>query len=76
MSIEVEVNGEAVTIDDETVKKFDALPNRTKLIRWTPEMDAILLKWWKVKQRRAVAAIFDCSETSCQRRYEELTKNG
>ena len=74
MSLTMEVNGQKVTLDDETVKKFEALPPKKLKINWTPEMDALLLKYWKIKNGRDVGRLLGYSETSCRRRYDELTK--
>lgn len=76
MSIKLEINGKLITIDDDTVKKIEAL-SPFKGTFWTPEKDAIIMKYWNVKEHKALAEdILGTSETSARRRYRKLTRGG
>ncbi len=65
-----------VVLDEETIKKFDALRSNKYLRQriLTPEEDAILLKYWPIKDKRTLAKAMKMAVGTCRRRYKELTE--
>ncbi len=60
---------------DKITAQLEALPDsdwRGKSIRWTPELDAVLLKYWEIKPRKDVARILGLSITTCRERVSFL----
>jgi hypothetical protein len=65
-----------VTIDPEMEALLEKLPDAKSGIlgrTFTPEEDAILLKYWPVKCKRDIAKLLHCHENTARRRYKELT---
>ena len=57
---------------------LEALPDRGRGgvgIKWTPELDAALLKYWPVKRHDQVSKILGICQTSCVARYRHLTES-
>lgn len=55
---------------------LDALPAKKRpgwSHPWTPEEDAALLKYWRIKKQADVARVLGLSVSACLKRYEELT---
>lgn len=65
----------AVDIDPRMLEELDALPDSRGVLRheWTPEQDAVLLKYWTVKRQVDVARVLGMCTNSCRDRYRELT---
>lgn len=66
---------EQVKIPPELLEKIEALPdahvgNQPKV--WTPEEDAIILRYWKQKRKADLAEILCVNEKLLRRRYREL----
>jgi len=70
-----------VEIDEEILKAFDALPSAKgpAEIDWTPQKDALLLRYWPIKKHTEVARLLGvCSTTALKalKRYRELKEKG
>jgi hypothetical protein len=67
-----------VRIDAESLlRAIENLPD-TKYgpvgFEWTPELDEMLVKFWKVKRQSELCKIIGCSPNTARNRYRELTK--
>lgn len=64
-----------IEIDPDILTAFDGLPGRSPYagIEWTREKDSLLLKYWPIKDQRAVARALGVSLKPARRRYRELT---
>jgi hypothetical protein len=62
-------------IDPDTFAAFEQLPGRSNYAgtMWTKEMDSLLLKYWPIKDQRAVARALGVSLKPARKRYRELT---
>lgn len=76
-----EAPGRSVTdvqISDDMLAKIEQVretkPGKPRR-QFTPEEDAILLKYWPVKNHDELAQVLGCSTTLALRRYRELTKD-
>jgi hypothetical protein len=68
--------GVAVSMDAETLRALEALPDRQIGLRerkWTAEEDAALLKHWPRAMQRDVAKLIGVSADTARRRYRFLT---
>lgn len=69
-------NVDTVEIPAEWLDQLEALeptkPGNPGII-WTPEMDAVLLKYWPVKRQPDVAEILGVCVGVCRNRYRYLT---
>jgi len=72
----IQENVERVQIDPEVLKQFEGLPNtsRGRVITWTPSMDELLRRFWKVKKGGEVAKLLKVSIPTCTRRYEIIMR--
>jgi hypothetical protein len=63
-----------IEIDPDTFAAFDGLPGRSKYsgIGWTKEQDSLLLKYWPIKDQKAVARALGVSLKPARKRYREL----
>lgn len=54
---------------------LEALPDnpRSRSRLFTPEEDALILKYWERKPKRQVAAVLGISENTIRKRWETLT---
>lgn len=66
-----------VEISEELIHKLEALTDKTgpSGFPWTPEKDAALLRYWKLKRQDDVAKVLGCSANTARFRYRELTRN-
>lgn len=67
----------SVTIDPELEALFDALPESkggTPGRVFTPEEDALLLKYWPIKNKEQMAKLLQCHPNTARKRYKELTE--
>ena len=57
-----------------SLQDFENLPDTksSKTRMWTPEEDDALLRFWPVKNQRAVAKKLGVCENTARRRYREL----
>ena len=66
---------ESVEIDPELEEAFQALPPPSKYgygIPWTPQMEALLLKYWRIRDQEAVAKQLGVGHSTAKRKYREL----
>ena len=65
-----------IVISEEMTKQLEALPDTAvgKHFEWTPEKDAILLKYWNVKKQSDVCGILGVTENPARKRYKKLTE--
>jgi transcription initiation factor TFIIIB Brf1 subunit/transcription initiation factor TFIIB len=63
-------------ISEDMLNELDKLPpaGDRKLVKWTPEMDQILLAYWEKKRQVAVAKIIGVCENTARKRYRMLTE--
>jgi len=61
-------------IDPDTFAAFEQLPRRSKYTGtlWTREMDSLLLKYWPIKDQKAVARALGVSLKPARKRYRKL----
>jgi len=65
-----------VTIDADLLADLEAMPVKKQQgikYEWTEERDAILLKYWKIRNHRDVVKVLGCSVNTALDRYRELT---
>ena len=63
--------------ETELLERLDDLPDRhsgARVAEFTPEQDAALMKYWKVKRQSDVARIIGFCTNVCARRYNELVE--
>lgn len=66
---------ESVNIPQDLMEKFEALPqggSSNKGKEWTGEEDALLLRYWPVKNKEAVAKALGVHRNTAFKRYREL----
>ena len=65
-------------IDPAILAAFEWLPARSRYlgIEWTKEQDSLLLKYWPIKDQRAVALALGISLKVARRRYQKLLTEG
>lgn len=54
---------------------INALPPPSKYgygITWTPEMQDVLLKYWRIRDQHGIAKILGVSHSTAKRKYREL----
>ena len=61
-------------IDPAILAAFEWLPARSRYagIEWTKEKDSLLLKYWPIKDQKAVARALCVSLKPARKRYREL----
>ena len=61
-------------IDPARIKSFEQLPARSRYsgIEWTKEQDALLLKYWPIKDKQAVARALGVGVKTVRKRYRQL----
>lgn len=66
----------SVTIDPELEALFEALPDGGRHYgrHWTPEEDALLLKYWPIKNKVAMAKLLKVNRNTALERYRKLTE--
>lgn len=64
----------SINIDSDIIAKFESLPEKQNQGSWTPEKDALLLKYWPIKKCDEVANLFGKSVTACRDRYTKLSR--
>jgi hypothetical protein len=72
-------DGQSIDVDAEIVNRFEALQDaRTGPpgFQWTPELDALLLRYWPTKNKQQVAKTIGCATGTCRDRYRYLTEEG
>lgn len=72
-------SGVTVEVDADLVKRFEELPPGSDSRvghQWTDEEDALLLKYWPVKNHQEIARILNVSATTALKRYRKLTRAG
>ena len=65
-----------IAINPATLARFEALPDNSLGVRrrvWTPEEDAILVKYWPSKNKESVAKALGVDTNTARRHYRELT---
>ena len=70
-------DAEEIVISDELLEKLEALSDArpgAKPLVWSPEQDAVLLKYWMVKRKVDVAKIVGYHTGPCRERYKFLTE--
>jgi len=75
VSYEVVEIAPGIEIDAEMFEKLESLEDTRMNIgfKWTPELEAVLLKYWPVKRKDDVAKIIGTYTQECRRKYRELT---
>ena len=66
---------ESVEIDEELEAAFNALPPPSKFgygIPWTPQMETLLLKYWRIRDQAGVAELLGVSRSTAKRKYRDL----
>ena len=65
-------------IDPDTFAAFDQLPGRSQYAGtlWTKEMDSLLLKYWPIKDQKAVARALGVCLKVARKRYQKLLTEG
>lgn len=66
-----------IKIDAEALRKIEALPNISgsgNMFEWTDEADELLIKYYPLKRKEDLAAIFGVSEKTMRNRYRKLLK--
>ena len=63
-----------VPVDPEKLAMLEALPYKRPRNEWTPEQDAILIRYWATREHLAVARIIGINPETCRKRYRELTE--
>ena len=64
-----------VEIDAELLKRFEDLPDSRRggaYIEWTPQMDELLKRFWKIKKHDQVVALLGVSIPTASNRYDFL----
>ena len=62
-----------VEIDQDIIDRFEALEEPKQVTGWwTPEREALLMKYWPIKRHAEVAKLLGKSDTTCRRKYEQL----
>lgn len=67
----------SIEIDPEIAAVFEALPNRVlarNIKEFTAEQDAILLKYWPIKNHEAVAHSLGVCKNTALKRFRELNE--
>jgi hypothetical protein len=67
-----------VEISEELIQRLEQLEDRRDGHPgwpWTPEKDAALLRFWKIKRHEDVAKVLGCSRNTALERYRELTRH-
>lgn len=61
-------------IDPARIADFEQLPGRSKYAGtlWTKEMDFLLMKYWQIKDQRAVAKMLGIGLRTATARYRKL----
>ena len=62
-----------IEIDESLIAQFEALPGAAPQKEFTPEKDALLLKYWPIKNHAEVAKLMGYSTNTCLKRYRELS---
>ena len=65
-------------IDPARIKDFERLPARSRYagIEWTKEQDSLLLKYWPIKDQKAVARALGVCLKVARKRYQKLLTEG
>jgi hypothetical protein len=65
-------------VDPDTFAAFDGLPGRSKYsgIDWTKKQDFLLLKYWPIKDQKAVARALGVCLKAARKRYQKLLTEG
>jgi hypothetical protein len=65
-----------VKIDSESLlRAIESLPDSRQGpagFEWTPELDEMLVKFWKVKRQSELCKIIGCSPNTARNRYRDL----
>lgn len=62
-----------IEIDESLMAQFESLPGVSNRGSFTKEKEALLLKYWPIKQHADVARLLGFSSNTCLKRYRELT---
>jgi hypothetical protein len=66
-----------VKIDAESLlRAIESLPDSRQGpsgFEWTPELDEMLVKFWKIKRQSELCKIIGCSPNTARNRYRDLT---
>ena len=66
---------ESIEITSEIEEAIDALPPPSKYgygITWTPKMEDLLLKYWRIRDQHGIAKILGVGHSTAKRKYREL----
>ena len=75
MSNRKEIELPDIEIDAGLLAQFEDLPDTARqTVKWTPQLDALLLKFWPIKNKEAVADAIGYCSYACRKRYKELTE--
>ena len=68
---------DTLEISDDMMAKIAEIEDTSKFQhkQWSAEEDAILLKYWKVKNKSQLSKVIGVSETTARERYLKLTKD-
>lgn len=71
--MDIRETNETIKIDPKKIAEFEELPD-SQASKWTPEIDAILLKFWGKKQKAAMAEKLGMPVGTLDHRYKTLMK--
>ncbi|WP_143305504.1 hypothetical protein [Marispirochaeta aestuarii] len=68
---------DTLEISEDMMAKIAEIEDTSKFQHkiWSAEEDAILLKYWKVKNKSQLSKVIGVSETTARERYLKLTKD-
>jgi hypothetical protein len=61
-------------ISPELLAKIESVANVARRGTFTPEIDAAILKYWPIKQKRGLAKALGMAEERVRSRYRQLTE--
>ena len=62
-----------INVDPELLKKIEQLSKGSNRNPWTPEKEALLLKYWPTKNHQDLAAVLGVHVNTALNKYKELT---
>ena len=69
----LEIEKPEIKIDESLIAQFEALPEAAPPKGFTEEKDALLKKYWPIKNHAEVARLLGFSTNTCLKRYRDLT---
>ena len=69
------INKPDIEIDESLIAQFEALPEAAPPKGFTEEKDALLKKYWPIKNHAEVARLLGFSTNTCLKRFRDLTND-